>query len=90
MSGSARQPALVLSPHAFNELSGRCVACPIKFLSRRIVAGQFSPLRLWRLPKADAWSATVLFDELDPRGVDRGYNFVGRLIPATKGPVRGL
>jgi len=26
---SGRRPALVLSPSAFNELTGRCIACPI-------------------------------------------------------------
>jgi hypothetical protein len=26
---------------------------------------RFSPLRLWRLSKAHAWSATVIVDELD-------------------------
>ena len=26
---AGRRPALVLSPRAFNELTGRCVACPI-------------------------------------------------------------
>ena len=26
---TGRRPALVLSPRAFNELTGRCVACPI-------------------------------------------------------------
>jgi mRNA interferase MazF len=26
---SGRRPALVLSPRAFNDLTGRCVACPI-------------------------------------------------------------
>jgi mRNA interferase MazF len=26
---SGRRPALVLSPRAFNELTGRCIACPI-------------------------------------------------------------
>ena len=27
---AGRRPALVLSPRAFNELTGRCIACPIK------------------------------------------------------------
>jgi mRNA interferase MazF len=26
---AGRRPALVLSPQAFNELTGRCIACPI-------------------------------------------------------------
>ena len=26
---AGRRPALVLSPHIFNELTGRCIACPI-------------------------------------------------------------
>jgi mRNA interferase MazF len=26
---NGRRPALVLSPHVFNELAGRCVVCPI-------------------------------------------------------------
>ena len=26
---AGRRPALVLSPHAFNQLTGRCIACPI-------------------------------------------------------------
>jgi mRNA interferase MazF len=26
---AGRRPALVLSPHSFNELTGRCIACPI-------------------------------------------------------------
>ena len=26
---AGRRPALVLSPRAFNELTGRCIACPI-------------------------------------------------------------
>ena len=26
---AGRRPALVLSPYAFNELTGRCIACPI-------------------------------------------------------------
>ena len=26
---AARRPALVLSPRVFNELTGRCIACPI-------------------------------------------------------------
>ena len=26
---SGRRPALVLSPNAFNELTGRCIVCPI-------------------------------------------------------------
>jgi mRNA interferase MazF len=28
-NAQARQPALVLSPRVFNELTGRCIACPI-------------------------------------------------------------
>jgi hypothetical protein len=30
---------------------------------------RFAPLLLWRRPKAHAWSATVLVDELDARGL---------------------
>ena len=26
---AGRRPALVLSPHVFNQLTGRCIACPI-------------------------------------------------------------
>jgi mRNA interferase MazF len=26
---AGRRPALVLSPRVFNELTGRCIACPI-------------------------------------------------------------
>ena len=31
---AGRRPALVLSPLAFNKLTGRCIACPITLLDR--------------------------------------------------------
>ena len=41
---------------------------------RKNVAGPFSALLLRRLPKAHAWSTTVLVDELHTSGFDAGQN----------------
>jgi hypothetical protein len=42
----------------------------IGFVSQK--SGRLLPLRLWRLPKADTRSATILVDELDAGGDRRG------------------
>jgi hypothetical protein len=51
---------------------------------RKKPRGRFSPLLLWRLPKADTWAATVLVDELDARGHDSAHDLLGRLTTAAQ------
>jgi len=53
-----------------SNLSGASIAAEkIGFVSQNH-GRRFSPLLLGRLPKAHAWSATVLVNELDPGGDD--------------------
>jgi hypothetical protein len=51
---------------------------------------RFSPLLLWRLSKAHAWSGTVLAHELNAGGLDCSNNLFGGLISAAEGPIEGL
>ncbi|HEY7245791.1 MAG TPA: type II toxin-antitoxin system PemK/MazF family toxin [Xanthobacteraceae bacterium] len=67
---SGRRPALVLSPRSFNELTGRCMACPIT-----------SHDRDWRLqvlmPKDCEVSGVVQTDQLRSASWERrGSRFI--------------
>lgn len=54
---AGRRPALVLSPRAFNELTGRCIACPI---TRRDRAWSFQVA----MPVGHEVSGVVQVDQL--------------------------
>jgi mRNA interferase MazF len=54
---AGRRPALVLSPRAFNELTGRCIACPI---TRRDRDGRFDVA----IPDREDISGVVQTDQL--------------------------
>jgi mRNA interferase MazF len=67
---AGQRPALVLSPLAFNELTGRCIACPI---TRRDCDWSFHVV----LPDSDEISGVVQTDQL--RSVSweqRGSRFI--------------
>ena len=69
---AGRRPALVLSPRIFNELTGRCIACPI---TRRDRDWSFHV----PLPVGDEISDVVQVDQL--RSVSweqRGARFIGQ------------
>jgi mRNA interferase MazF len=54
---AGRRPALVLSPRAFNELTGRCIACPI---TQRDCEWSFHV----PIPEGDVISGVVQADQL--------------------------
>jgi mRNA interferase MazF len=65
-----RRPALVLSPHSFNELTGRCIACPI---TRRDRDWTFQVA----LPDGHAVSGVVQTDQLRSAAWEaRGSRFI--------------
>lgn len=69
---AGRRPALVLSPIAFNELTGRCIACPI---TRRDRDWSFHVA----IPDGDEVSGVVQTDQL--RSVfwtQRGSRFIAK------------
>ena len=67
---AGRRPALVLSPRAFNKLTGRCVACPI---TRRDRAWTFHVL----IPDGQKVGGVVQFDQLRSLSWEqRGSRFV--------------
>jgi mRNA interferase MazF len=77
-----RRPALVLSPRAFNELTGRCMACPIT-----------SHDRDWNLqvaiPAGGEVSGVVQSDQLRSTSWEqRGSRFIGRAPAAVVDEVR--
>ena len=67
---AGRRPALVLSPLAFNELTGRCIACPI---TRRDRNWSFQVA----LPDSDEISGVVQADQLRSASwEERGSRFI--------------
>jgi mRNA interferase MazF len=73
---AGRRPALVLSPLAFNELTGRCIACPI---TRRDRNWSFQVT----IPDNDEISGVVQADQLRSASWEqRGSRFLCRA-PAT-------
>ena len=73
---AGRRPALVLSPLAFNELTGRCIACPI---TRRDRNWSFHVA----IPDNDEISGVVQADQLRSASWEqRGSRFICRA-PAT-------
>jgi mRNA interferase MazF len=67
---AGRRPALVLSPRAFNELTGRCIACPI---TRRDHEWSFHI----PIPEADVVSGVVQADQLRSASWEqRGSRFI--------------
>ena len=73
---AGRRPALVLSPLAFNQLTGRCIACPITTRNRN-----------WSfhvaIPDNDEISGVVQADQLRSASWEqRGSRFICRA-PAT-------
>jgi mRNA interferase MazF len=67
---AGRRPALVLSPRAFNELTGRCIACPI---TRRDRAWSFQVA----IPEGQGVSGVVQTDQLRSASWEqRGSRFV--------------
>jgi mRNA interferase MazF len=73
---AGRRPALVLSPLAFNELTGRCIACPI---TRRDRNWSFHVA----IPDNDEISGVVQSDQLRSASWEqRGSRFICRA-PAT-------
>ena len=72
---SGRRPALVLSPLAFNQLTGRCIACPI---TRRDSDWSFHVA----LPEGEEISGVVQADQLRSASWEqRGSRFI-RKAPA--------
>ena len=73
---AGRRPALVLSPLAFNELTGRCIACPI---TRRDRNWSFHVA----IPDNDEISGVVQADQLRSASWEqRGSRFICKA-PAT-------
>src|SRR5476651_1554104 len=69
---SGRRPALVLSPRAFNELTGRCIACPI---TRRDRDWSFHVT----IPDADGIGGVVQTDQLrNASWEQRGSRFINK------------
>jgi mRNA interferase MazF len=69
---AGRRPALVLSPRAFNELTGRCIACPI---TRRDRDWTFHVL----LPDGHEVSGVVQADQLRSASWEqRGSRFISK------------
>jgi mRNA interferase MazF len=67
---AGRRPALVLSPRVFNELTGRCIACPI---TRRDREWSFHV----PVPEADLISGVVQADQLRSASWEqRGSRFI--------------
>jgi mRNA interferase MazF len=67
---AGRRPALVLSPLAFNELTGRCIACPI---TRRDHDWSFHAA----IPDSDEISGVVRTDQLRSASWEqRGSRFI--------------
>lgn len=69
---AGRRPALVLSPIAFNELTGRCIACPI---TRRDRDWSFHVA----IPDGDEVSGVVQTDQLrSVSWTQRGSRFISK------------
>jgi mRNA interferase MazF len=69
---AGRRPALVLSPLAFNQLTGRCIACPI---TRRDRDWNFHV----PLPEGDEISGVVQTDQLRSASWEqRGSRFISK------------
>ena len=69
---AGRRPALVLSPLAFNELTGRCIACPI---TRRDREWSFHVA----IPDIDGVSGVVQADQLRSASwAQRGSRFISK------------
>ena len=69
---AGRRPALVLSPHVFNELTGRCIACPI---TRRDRDWSFHV----SIPDGYEISGVVQVDQLHSASWEqRGSRFIGQ------------
>jgi mRNA interferase MazF len=69
---AGRRPALVLSPFAFNQLTGRCIACPI---TRRDRDWSFHV----PLPDSDEISGVVQTDQLRSASWEqRGSRFISK------------
>ena len=69
---AGRRPALVLSPLAFNELTGRCIACPI---TRRDREWSFHVA----IPDSDGVSGVVQADQLRSASwAQRGSRFISK------------
>ena len=68
---AGRRPALVLSPRAFNELTGRCMACPI---TRRDRDWSF---HMSRIPEDNEISGVTQTDQLRSASwEERGSRFI--------------
>lgn len=79
---AGRRPALVLTSRAYNELTGRCLACPIT-----------SRERGWRfeiaVPADAAIKGVVLSDQLRTLSWrERGAQFIGKIPEPTLDDVR--
>jgi mRNA interferase MazF len=69
---AGRRPVLVLSPRVFNELTGRCIACPI---TRRDRDWSFHV----PIPDGDEISGVVQVDQLRSASWEqRGSRFIGQ------------
>jgi mRNA interferase MazF len=69
---AGRRPALVLSPRAFNQLTGRCIACPI---TRRDRDWSFHV----PLPDSDEIGGVVQTDQLRSASWEqRGSRFISK------------
>ena len=79
---AGRRPALVLSPLAFNQLTGRCIACPI---TRRVRDWSFHV----PLPDGDDISGVVQTDQLRSASWEqRGSRFITKASAAVLDEVR--
>ncbi len=79
---AGRRPAFVLSPRAFNELTGRCIACPV---TRRDRNWSFHV----PIPDGNEISGVVQVDQL--RSISwkqRGSRFIGQTPAAVLDEVR--
>lgn len=79
---AGRRPALVLSPRAFNELTGRCIACPI---TRRDRDWSFHVA----IPEGNEISGVVQVDQLRSASwQQRGSRFICKAQAAVLDEVR--
>jgi mRNA interferase MazF len=79
---AGRRPALVLSPLAFNQLTGRCIACPI---TRRDRDWSFHV----PLPDSDGIGGVVQTDQLRSASWEqRGSRFINKAPAAVLNEVR--
>jgi mRNA interferase MazF len=79
---AGRRPALVLSPRAFNELTGRCIACPI---TRRDREWSFQV----PIPEDDVISGVVQADQLRSASWEqRGSRFICKAATSVLDEVR--